>query len=253
MIFDLIARFRSIRQEAAKMQECGYLGPPPKPEAVAQMHRVCAWANRVFLGEVVVVGREKLDRLPGRFAFAANHGSPFDVSIMPLTLGRAARYPAAQGVTSLCGGLVGWFWSRWGVFSVNLDNGHAAADSMANVLKAGEIVVIFPEAWTWLDGELRKFKSGIVRFTRRAAEESGEPVFIVPAYIHYHRYPGAWVLKFPMALQWALLFVASFYYGRGAVVVVGDPINTMDLPDDPHEAIELVRSAVLALKPQKVG
>lgn len=245
-----IPGLKQIFAEAEQVQQCGYLAPPPTPEAYAQMHRVCSWAIRLFVGEVKVIGQEKLDAMKGPFTVAFNHGSLLDTAIAPVVLGRPARYPAAQGVMKLAGGLLGRLFSKWGVFTVDLDNGHAALDASANVMRVGQILVIFPEAWTWMDGVVRKMKTGAVRFTRIAAQESGKPVYIVPGYMHYHRYPGSWILKLPMALQWLTPVIFAFYYGRGCTVVIGDPVNTMDLPADPREATEILREKIIALKPK---
>ena len=244
-----LPRMAKVFEEADRVQRCGYLAPPPSAENYEQMRRVSSWAIRHFVGDITVVGKEKLDAMQGPFTLAFNHGSMLDTGIAPLVLGRPARYPAAHGVMKLLGGLVGWLFSKWGVFTVDLDNGHAALDASANVMRANQILVIFPEAWTWMDGVVRKMKTGAVRFTRMAAEESGKPVYIVPGYMHYHRYPGQWILKLPMALQWLIPVIFSFYYARGCTVVIGDAINTMDLPADPRAATEILREKIIALKP----
>lgn len=246
----LIPGWIRVLEEATRVQQCGYLAPPPSVAACAQMRGVCSWAIRNFVGKINVVGKEKLDAMEGPFTLAFNHGSLLDTAIAPVVLGRPARYPAAQGVMRLAGGLVGWIFSKWGVFTVDLDNGHAALDASANVMRAGQILVIFPEAWTWMDGEVRKMKTGAVRFTRMAAAESGKPVYIVPGYMHYGRYPGSWILKLPMPLQWLTPLVFACYYARGCTVVIGDPVNTMDLPEDPRKATEILRERIIALKPQ---
>lgn len=245
-----IPRWQHSFEEAARIQQCGYLAPPPSAEAYAQMNRVCSWAVRNFVGKVTVEGKEKLDAMDGPFTLAFNHGSLLDTAIAPVVVGRPARYPAAHGVMKLLGGFVGWIFSKWGVFTVDLDNGHAALDASANVMRAGQILVIFPEAWTWMDGEVRNMKTGAVRFTRMAAEESGKPVYIVPGYMHYGRYPGSWILKLPMAIQWLTPIVFACYYGRGCTVVIGEPINTMDLPKDPREATAILRERIIELKPK---
>lgn len=247
-----VPRWQRILEEANQVQTCGYLAAAPSEKDAAQMRSVCSWAIRHFVGELTVVGQEKLDAMNGPFTLAFNHGSMLDTAIAPVVLGRPARYPAAHGVMKLFGGLVGWLFSKWGVFTVDLDNGHAALDASANVMRANQILVIFPEAWTWMDGVVRKMKTGAVRFTRMAAEESGKPVYIVPGYMHYHRYPGQWILKLPMALQWLTPVIFAFYYARGCTVVIGDPINTMDLPCDPREATEILREKIIALKPLEV-
>jgi 1-acyl-sn-glycerol-3-phosphate acyltransferase len=166
-----------------------------------------------------------------------------------VVLNRKARYPAAKGVMTAFGGWVGWLFGRWGVFSVDLDNGAAALKASVNVMEAGEIEVIFPEAWTNMDGVVGKMKTGTVRIAKAAAEKLGKPVYIIPGYMRYHKYPGKWILKLPIPLQWAVPLLGALYYGRGATVVIGEPISSDELPADHHEATEYLRQRIIALDP----
>lgn len=245
-------RLQVLRERAKLVVECGYLSPPPTDEAHRGMVRFAKFFVDHFVGKVEATGHEKLATMPGPFVLAFNHGSLLDVAIAPVVLNRKARFPAALGVTSLAGGLVGAKMSEWGVFTVDLDNGHAAFNASVKVLTSGDdanIEVIFPEAWTNMDGTVKKFKTGAVRMVQEASVRLGRPVNLIPGYMHYGRYPGKWILKLPMALQWLTPLVFAFYYARGVKVVIGDPIPSTDLPSDPREATEILRQKVLALKP----
>jgi len=247
-----LPRLKDALSRAKQVVQCGYLAPTPSDRAHRGMVRFAkAWVDG-FVGKIDAVGHEKLADLPAPFVLAFNHGSLLDVAIAPVVLNRKARYPAAQGVMKVGGGLLGLLFSKWGVFSVDLDNGHAAFNASVKVLTAEDganIEVIFPEAWTNMDGTVGKFKTGAVRMIQEASSRLGRPVHVVPGYMHYGRYPGKWILKLPIPLQWLVPLVGAFYYRRGVKVVIGDPIANTELPSDPREATEILRQKVLALKP----
>lgn len=243
----------SARAYGRLVAQCGYLAPPPTDEAHAQMLKVSRFFVKGFVGKLDVRGAEKLKTLPPPFILAFNHGNLLDVAIAPVVLNRKARYPAAQGVMKAAGGLVGWLFSRWGVFSVDLENGAAAMKASVKVLTSGDgadIEVIFPEAWTNMDGIVRKFKTGTVRMAKEASEKLGKPVFIVPGYMHYGRYLPSWMTKLPIPVQWLMPLLGAVWFRRGCTVVIGEPISSHELPADHHEATEFLRNRVLALKPQ---
>lgn len=232
--------------------ECGHLAPPPTDKHHAQMLRVCRFFVNGFVGKLDVRGAEKLASLPSPFILAFNHGSLLDTAIAPVLLNRKARFPAAQGVMKAAGCLVAWLFSRWGVYSVDLDNGAAAMKASVKVLTAGDgadIIVIFPEAWTNMDGSVRKFKTGAVRMAREAGRLLGKPVPVVPGYMHYGRYLPGWMTKLPIPVQWLMPLVGVLWFRRGCTVVIGEPISVDELPADHHEATEVLRERVLALKP----
>lgn len=243
---------RRAKELGAKYQECGVLGPPPDDEVQRKILKVSSWLVRAFVGKLKVSGNEKLQKLPGPFIVIYNHGSMLDVAIAPLVLNRKARYPCAQGVMQAFGGAVGGWFGSWGAYSVNLDNGAAALKASVKVLSSADganVISLFPEAWTHMDGVVRKFKSGTVRMAKEAAQILGRPVYIVPGYMRYGRYLGSWMTKLPIPIQWLTPILGFAWYRRGCRVVIGEPISSADLPDDPHQATELLRSRVVALDP----
>ncbi len=245
---------KRLRTLGLVLQESGQLQPPPSNEAHAWMLRVCRFFVRSFVGKIELVGKERLEAMPGPFLLAFNHGSLLDVAIAPLVLDkRKGRYPAALGVMKLFGGGIAWLFGKWGAFPVDLDNGGAALKAGIKVMEAGEIMVIFPEAWTHMDGSIGPFKTGTVRIARQASQNIGKPVFIVPGYMHYGRYPGSWIKKLPIPIQWLLPILFAFYYRRGVKVVIGEPLHpTHDLPPaDARQATEILKQKMIALKPGK--
>lgn len=251
----LIVQWPSIKaamDEGKVVAKCGYLSPPPTDAAHGKMLRVCRFFIRNFVGKLEVTGAEKLATAPGPFLVAFNHGNMLDVAIAPVVVNRKARFPAAQGVMKAAGGLLGFLFSKWGAFSVDLDNGHAAFDASVKVLTANDdanIEVIFPEAWTNMDGEVKKFKTGTVRMAVEAAERLGHEVFVYPGYMHYGRYLPSYMTKWPIPVQWLMPLLFPIYFKRGCKVVIGEGISSNTLKGDPRVATALLRERVLALKP----
>lgn len=247
--FTVVPALKRARAYSRRMQQCGQLAPPPTPRAMKWMHRVSRFFVRGWVGKLEVTGHEKLATMPGPFLLTFNHGSLLDVAIAPLVLNRPARYPAAQGVMKAFGGLNALMFAPWGVFSVDLDNGAAAFEASVNVVAGGEIEVIFPEAWTNMDGKIGRFKTGSVRIAAEASKRRGEPVMIVPGYMHYGRYLPSFMTKWPIPVQWLTPLLLPLIYRRGCKVVIGEPISSADLPEDANQATEILKQKIVALKP----
>lgn len=131
-----------------------------------------------------------------------------------------------------------------------------------------------------------EFRAGAVRIARAAADRCGEPVHIVPVAIYYkrdpkdahwsHRYlkrtrslflgmrnPKHWDPLFKIDLdslsagkrsevekqraEKLAAYKNSHFTIYGAVAVVGEPINPIQLPQDPCAAIEMVRVEIAHL------
>lgn len=247
---------RKAQLKAKQISECGYLCDPPTDKAHKRLVGFASFCQRRFVGKLELVGQDKLDATQGPFLLVANHGGLFDVAILPLLLkDRLARYPAAQGVMKAFGGWLGYLLAQWGVFAVDLSNGKNAYKTAVKILSSGanaNIIGIFPEAQTNMDGVVGPFKTGTVRMAAEASRILGRPVPIVPVYIRYGRYPGHWITKYSFANQWLIALFGSCYWGRGAKVVIGDPITSAELPADPRIATEVLRQRILALDPGSV-
>ena len=251
--FPAIRRAKAL---GAKYQECGVLGPAPDDDKQRKLLNFANFLIRAFVGKVQVRGNEKLSSLPGPFVLTFNHGSMLDLAIAPHVLNRKARYPAAQGVMRAFGGILGGWFGSCGAYSVDLSNGAAALKASVKVLSSGDeanVIVLFPEAWTHMDGVVRKFKTGTVRMAKEASQILGQPVYIVPGYIRYGRYLSGWMTKLPIPIQWLIPVLGVVWYRRGCQVVIGDPISSVNLSDDPAEATELLRNKILSLDPARMS
>ncbi|MBX9723676.1 MAG: 1-acyl-sn-glycerol-3-phosphate acyltransferase, partial [Candidatus Obscuribacterales bacterium] len=152
------------------------------------------------------------------------------------------RYMAASSVMGGFGGLLGLIIAPMGAFA-------ASFKAALKILRSGECLVIFPEGWTYLDGKMGTFHNGAVHGCRFAAAALKKPSYLLPMCIKYGRYPGPWIMKLPIRLQYAILFFGFILFRSGATVVIGDPIADSSLPTDDTEASQFLRQEISNLKP----
>ena len=241
---------RQARAYCEQVQVCGYLPPPPEASGIRRMRRLSGFFTWLLAGKVEVIGRENLDKLPSKsYIVTPNHPSMTDVAVIPHVLGeRNARYMAARGVLQCFGGLGGLLFAPMGVFSCDLDRGKGgpAREAAVKILASGQSLVMWPEGWTYLDGKTGPFKKGAVRIAREASKQLGEETYIVPVNLRYGRYPGKWILKLNIKVQYMVLFFGFLWFRRGVRVVIGEPIPISSLPSD-ASATEILRDKVIAL------
>jgi len=239
----------TIRQFAKKCGEDGYLPPPPNEEAVRFMHRSSKFMARFLPGKITVVNPENLNP-PGPCVITPNHGSAMDPRLFPVIMDGALRFMAARGVFTTFAP-VGAMVAACGGFPANLDpgRGRAAAENAVNIVTSRQKLIMFPEGWAWLDGVVHEFKTGAVRIAKEAGARLNEPVYLVPVYIRYGKYPGKWILRFPPPVQYGIVFTLWPIFRRGVTMVVGKPIAHTELPEEAHEATEFLRKKVIELDP----
>lgn len=248
VILPILSRARAYSKQ---VQQCGFLPPPPSDRAQRICVRLARFFSWLLVGKIEIVGRENLETLPsGSYIVTPNHQSMSDVVVMPVVMNeRKVRVMATSGVMSCLGGLGALVFGPMGVFAVNIDRGKGgpARLSAIKVLASGQALLMFPEGWTYLDGKTGPFKKGAVNIAKAAAAELGETTYIVPVHLRYGKYPGPWILKLPIRLQYLLLFVAFPFFRRGVKVVIGKAIASSSLPESDQEGTEQLRNAVLAL------
>lgn len=237
---------------AKQVQTCGYLAPPPTPRAVRRLLRLARTLIFIQVGRVKIIGKEKLDRVPGPYIVAPNHPHWADVAALPILMDGPARYMAARGVFTFLGGLGGLLVGPMGAFCADLTRGKGgpAREAAVDVLTSGQRLVMFPEGWAYLDGKLGEFKKGAVRIAREAAERTKKPIYIVPVNLRYGRYPGSWITKLPPPIEYALVFALFIFFRRGLTMTVGDPIAISQFSQDDAVATEQLKSAIIALDPE---
>jgi len=237
---------------AAKSGESGYLPPPPNATGVRLYWKFCRLMVKLQIGRYTVVNPEYL-KVDGAAIYSSNHSHYTDPMLFPLAVGKNFRHMGSRKVFKFVGGLSGVFSAGLGGFPVDQrpGKGAGAAEAAVKVLVTGQPIVIFPEGTVWVSGVdgPRPFRKGIVRIAKEASAKLGKPVYIVPAYIRYNRYPGEWIEQWPSWKTFLFLLLCAPVYRRGATIVAGKPLSSADLPEDDDEAIELVRNTIIALDP----
>ncbi len=152
---------------------------------------------------------------------------------------------ADPGVMSGFFGLFGWLVSKMGAYAASRKSG-------LKVVLNGEPQVIFPEGWTYLDGEMGRCRTGAVNICKAVARETQRESFLLPVFIRYGRYPGPWIKRFPIRLQYLMLLLGFLSFRRGVVVRFGKPISSDKLPSADKEAAEMLRTEILKLKPESI-
>ncbi len=124
---------------------------------------------------VRVVGKEYMNT-PGAKIYVSNHGSYFDVLPLMLGLGVPYRFVAKQEVHSMP--FIGTFLRKMGHLSFNRGNTGSrrqAAQTIEEVLRAGDSVFVFPEGTFVPEPGIRPFQLGAFK----AAVSTGAPIIPV--------------------------------------------------------------------------
>jgi len=113
------------------------------------------------------LGRSNLPRT-GPFLAVCNHASYFDPPVCGTFLAERPFSPIPRA--SLFVGPFGWLIRSLGTIPINRDGADAAAMRAGiDELKAGRVVLVFPEGTRSEDGELKEFKRGVSIMIRKAA------------------------------------------------------------------------------------
>jgi 1-acyl-sn-glycerol-3-phosphate acyltransferase len=208
LLHEIDVRTRRLRQHMDELCKPGFLPPPPTVTGQRRQHNLSRFLTWLIVGRVKVEGLENLAKLPEgcSYQITPNHSHYADVFVMPLLLkGRPVRYVADAAVMGGAGGFLGLLIAPMGAFAANRKVG-------IEVLNSGQGMVIFPEGWTYLDGVMGIFRRGAVNMCRISAAESQKSSYLVPAYLKYGCYPGAWIKKLPIRLQYAVMLLAFPYF-----------------------------------------
>ena len=149
----------------------------------------------LFFGRIQVTGQENLPTT-GPVILAPTHRARWDALLVPYATGRGVTDRDLRFMVSLdeVKGLQGWFIRRLGGFAVDTKHPNIATlRHGVELLKAGEMLVIFPEGNIFRNGEVQPLKPGLARLAFCAeSNHPGLDVKIVPINIHYSQPVPHW-------------------------------------------------------------
>ncbi|MEB3230328.1 MAG: lysophospholipid acyltransferase family protein [Leptolyngbyaceae bacterium] len=179
-----------------------------------------------FFGTITITGQHHLPQ-NGPVILAPTHRSRWDALVVPYATGRPVTGRDIRFMVSASEmvGLQGWFIRRLGGFPVNQQQPAVASLRLGlEILKQGEMMVIFPEGGIFRDRHLHPLKPGLARLALQA--ETSTPhlgVRIVPLDIQYGE---------PMPQQ-----------GTTVTVTIGQPLVVADYCHPAATAIDLKTKA----------
>jgi len=166
---------------------------------------------RLFAGRyrVQVLGFEQLPAR-GAVLLLGNHISWLDWALVQIACPRPVRFVMHRGIYHR------WYW-KWlldlfGVIPIAGGNSKTALEEVNRLLKAGEVVCLFPEGAISRNGQLGQFKRG---FERTVSEVDG---VILPFYLR-----GLWGSRFSRASE-GLQSLRATAVRRDLIVAFGAPL-----------------------------
>lgn len=261
----VVWRFLFWLREGIRLQKPGYLPPPPTRFGRLVYKLFCRVGVRLIVGPVKVIGREHA-QFDGRLMILANHQHITDFGVV-----RAAMpYSYRQiGAAKEMKGYRAPFAAYFGSFSVQVQGGRsvaghqaadAAIDACATVLAETphSKLLVFPQGMLVYDNVLREadFRTGAIRALKRTAQKiAGERLAVQPVAVHLWQPTGRECLPRRLFVwAWATFF--PNYGSRpktGATVVIGEPIEFSQFPEEQHEAIEFFRQRLKVLLDEAIA
>ncbi len=153
------------------------------------------WARFLVFCSGVKVKVSGLENIPRDKAviFAANHQGAADILIVLAFLPVCFRFAIKKELFNIP--MFGWYIRKAGYFSIDRSmvlSAYRTLGTIAEILKDGESVLVFPEGTRTKTGELGKFKRGSLL----AALKSGAPIVPVAISGSFNLMPrGTWLLS----------------------------------------------------------
>ncbi len=141
-----------------------------------------------YFSQIKITGQNYLPT-EGPVIIAPTHRSRWDALIVPYATGRLATGRDLRYMVTVdeMKGLQGWFIHKMGGFAVNPKQpAIASLRHGVNLLRQGEMVVIFPEGNIFRDHQIHRLKSGLARLALQAQSLCpNSTVKIVPISLRY--------------------------------------------------------------------
>ena len=149
----------------------------------------------LYFGSLTITGQEHIPKT-GPVIIAPTHRSRWDALIIPYAVGRmvSGRDLRFMVTSSEVIGVQGWFISRLGGFPIDVK--HPASSSLEHsveVLKQGEMLVIFPEGGIFRDTQVHPLKRGVARIALEVqSQQPTSGIKILPVTIEYSQPLPSW-------------------------------------------------------------
>lgn len=170
--------------------------------------------------------------------YISNHSSWKDVIVFNYLFPNI-KILAAKQVLSVP--IIGWFMKKYlNCYAVNPGS---TINEAVEILNNGSSIIICPEGWAYLHGEMQHFKTGAAVIASKAK------VPIIPIYIKYSKYHSKQYCKLPFALQCILDVPFTLIHKVTAAVIIGKPIPySKQLYKDINKATTILEHKVLNIK-----
>lgn len=149
----------------------------------------------LFFGQITVTGRDHLP-LTGPVILAPTHRSRWDAFMVPYAAGKdvTGRHLRFMVSADEMLGIQGWFVRRFGGFAVDTRRPTIASlRHGVDLLRAGEVLVIFPEGNIFRERRIQPLKPGLARLALQAeVDQPGLGVKVVPIVIDYSQPIPSW-------------------------------------------------------------
>ncbi|WP_346292341.1 lysophospholipid acyltransferase family protein [Sphaerothrix gracilis] len=146
-----------------------------------------------YFGQIKVTGQENLPET-GPVILAPTHRARWDALLIAYATGRSVTGRDLRFMVTAdeVKGLQGWFIRRLGGFPINVFRPSITTIRHGvDLLRSGEMMVIFPEGGIFRDEQVHNLKPGLARIALQSESlAEGLGVQIVPVSLHYeHPYP----------------------------------------------------------------
>ncbi|MDJ0844621.1 lysophospholipid acyltransferase family protein [Crocosphaera sp.] len=149
----------------------------------------------LYFGQITINGQENVPKIEP-VIIAPTHRSRWDALMIPYAVGRmvSGRDVRFMVTSSEMTGIQGWFIRRLGGFPVDVKRpGASSLEHSVEVLKQGEMLVIFPEGGIFRDKEVHPLKRGVARIALEVeSQQPGCGMKILPVGIEYSQPFPSW-------------------------------------------------------------
>lgn len=179
------------------------------PWLIRLVYPLGAWiVLPLYFGRITIKGQEHIPKT-GPVIIAPTHRSRWDALIIPYAVGRmvSGRDVRFMVTSSEMEGIQGWFIRHLGGFPVDVKRpGPSSLEHSVEVLKQGEMLVIFPEGGIFRDTEVHPLKRGVARIALEVESQQ----------------PGCGMKILPVAIEYSQPFPS---WGTDVTVNIGSPLD----------------------------